>query len=257
MSAPAGLVHPALEGAALAAAAQTLREGISPKQDGAIAYSASDDTLTLEVRLSGSHGHWIVAEAWHRGARSEPVRGILDIFCLAIEGLPLQEAADHGAIHALERLRGGPLARPLPGILTPRSAGTAFTCCERLIRTILAEHAAQTGEHGTANFWSPPLSAQWRAMTDAERIARLEPIIGGFRADHGLSVGDLWVDRIEKTRRVTIGFGSGLGYADKPRLLMRLEVDIRQATGDRLELFMVEAKDSNTIRRLAPGEEIR
>jgi len=247
------LLHPAFIAAALGVTLS--REGDFSSAGGGEDYATSEDGVTLKLRTSKPQGRWIVSEARHGGGRTRIQRGVLDVFCQVIEGLPLQEAADHGAIHALERLRGDPLARPIPGILTPHSAGSAFIGCERLIRSIVAEHAKRNGDADKANFWNPALSAEWRNKSVEQRIAQLEPVMKRFRAAHELADEDLWIDSIEKTRRVIIGFGPKIGYNDKPSLLMRLEIDIRQATGDRLELFMAEAKDNNTIRRLTPEEE--
>ena len=251
---PVGLLHPALSEAALRVA--LAREG-ELRASGNEIYSVTEHGLTLSLRLAPEPGKWTVLEARHRGASEPALRGVVDTFCQAIEGLPLREAADHGAIHALEKLRGDPLARPVPGILTTHSAGTAFITCETLIRSIYHRLEARHGAEDRPNFWNPPLSEAWRAKSDAARIATLEPAIDRFRREHDLRPADLWVERIEKTRRVVIGFGPEVGYTAKPALLMRLEVDIRNAMGERLELFMAEAKDSNAIRRLTPEEEAR
>ena len=248
------LIHPAFAAAALAAAASPCREGALSTAAGPT-YRAEENGTALMLRLAKSRDTWIVAEARYLGAGSEALIGVLETFCAAVEALPLREAADHGAIHALARLRGNALTRPVMGILTPRSAGAAFVCCEHLVRAILAQHAAETGDGSTANFWSPGLSSAWRARSDAERIAVLEPVMRKFHADRQLTEDDIWIAAIEKTRRVVIGFGPGVDYREKPGILMRLEIQMRRETGDALELFMSEAKDSNPIRRLAPAEE--
>lgn len=244
----------ALAPAARAAAAVGRRGQPLAGTDGTIE-RASENGITLEVRLEKQGSHVVVIEARHQGAGDDLQRGVLEVFCTSIEGLPLREAADHGAIHALATLRGDPLSRSVGGILMPRSAGTAFTCCERLIRAILARYLVKAGERRAANFWNAPLSKAWRERSDDERIALLEPVMKRFRVDHRLSDEDIWITAVEKTRRIVIGFGAGVDYHIKPALLMALELDIRRETGDQLELFMSEAKDSNPIRRLAPEEE--
>jgi hypothetical protein len=255
MGANTGLVDPAFADAAGAAAGNPQHQGSLAAGGEGLVYGAVEAGVTLQIRVTKQRNQWIVAEARYSGADPAPLRGVIEVFCRCIEGVPLREAADHGAIYALERLRADTLARPVPGILTPRSAGAAFPWCERLIRAILAEFALKQGERDTTNFWNPAFSASWRAGTDAERIVRLQPALGRFRASRGLSAADIWIAGIEKTRRVIVDFGPNVGYRDKPVLLMRLEAEIRRDTGDRLELFMAEAKDDNPIRRLAPDEE--
>lgn len=251
------LILPAFAAAARAAAATASHDRPLSPDTGKV-YRSTENDVTLEVRIDQGPGQTrdaSVVEARHLGAGDESVRGVLEVFCAAIEGLPLREAADHGAIHALDRLRGDGLTRPVNGILTPRSAGTAFVCCERLIRAILAQYSTKTGARNTANFWNPALSAGWRAMSDPERAASLQPVIERFRINHQLSDDDIWIAAIERVRRIVIGFGVRVDYRDKPTLLMQLELEIRKQTGDKLELFMSEAKDSNPIRRLASEEE--
>lgn len=249
------MLHPALVAAAAKAARTPLREGRLRSDGGGRTYTGSVDGVSLELRAVKSDGRWIVGGARHFGSEPGPMRGVVDMFCQVVEGLPLQEAADHGAIHAMERLLGDPLARPVAGILTTHSAGLAFVRCETLIRGIARQHKNATGEDDGRNFWNPPLSRAWLSNTSEGRRQMLQPVLKRFRQAHGLNERDFWIAAIEKTRRIVIGFGSKVGYEEKPGLLMRFEVDIRRATGDRLELFMEEAKDSNQIRRLGPDEE--
>lgn len=249
------MLHPAFAAAAAAAATQLAREGEITSATAGVLYRANDDDVYLAVRVGGPAGRQIVEEARHSGASDPLVLGTLDVFCQVIEGLPLQEAADHGSIHALERIRGDSLAMPVEGILTPRSAGGAFSLCEHLIRDILAQHQAATGDKTTQNFWNPPLSASWRAKSADERLAALQPLVSRFVADNNLNAGDLQITEIEKARRIVVKFGSGLRHEQKPILLMQFERHVRRATGDRLEVYMEEMKDNNQIRRLGPNEE--
>lgn len=242
--------------AAATAAKSVAREGnLPPDATGGPAYQATENGVTLLVRLDTSGGRPRVAAARHGGAMDAALRGVLDTFCRLIEGLPLQEAADHGAIHTLEALRNAQSPNPVPGVLTPRSAGHAFACCEKLMRDILRQHQADTGKQDTRNFWNPPLSDEWRSASDEQRIAILQPQIVAFRSAHGLIDQDIWVAAVEKVRRVIVGFGPAVAYDRKPRLLMELELEVRKATGDRLEFFMDEKTDINKMRRLGPSEE--
>lgn len=250
------MLHPTLEAAAATAAKSVAHEGdLPPDTAGSPVYQASDDGITLSVRLDTTGGRPRIAAARHRGANDTALRGVLDTFCKLAEGLPLQEAADHGAIHALEALRNAKSPNPVRGVLTPRSAGRAFAYCERLMRDILRQHQTETGKLDTRNFWNPPLSEGWRSGSDEQRIAALQPKLVAFRAAHGLSEQDIWVTAVEKMRRVVVGFGPEVAFERKPRLLMELELEVRKATGDRLEFFMDEKTDISKLRRLGPSED--
>lgn len=222
--------------------------------DGGTHYAVTTPEATLAVSV-GPAPSWTVRAARHSGARDDALRRLLDVLCRAIEGLPLREAADHGAIHTLERLHQASPSLAIRGIVTVRSAGAGFLICETLIRDILHEHERRAGPVPIQNFWNPPLSEAWRRMDTAARLATLKPIVDEFRAAAGLGENGLWLVRIERMARIVVGFGAAIGHEQKPILLRKLESAIRRKTGDRLELYMEEMKDDNTIRRLQPEKE--
>lgn len=254
MSTPPDWVHPAFFERAQGAAARADHKGSLSNSDGAT-YVATERGITLSLRVTNERGTPTVGMARYTGTADHAVAGVFETFCRIVEGLPLREAADHGAIHAMYELLGDPLQRPMAGILTPHSAGAAFSCCEKLIRSILAMRATKVGDVRTDNFWTPALSSTWRSEGDQRRIDMLRPLVEQFRAEHGLSEDQFWLEAIDKACRVIVGFGPAVDHSAKPALLLRFEVQIRQETGNRLEVFMAEAKDTNSIRRLIHTED--
>lgn len=245
-------IHPALAGVAAVAAQQPTKAGEAVVADMGSVYSASDDGVTLSVSLVRGRKDWLVHEARYRAAdgATPELKGVLEIFCGTIEGLPLQEAADHGTIHVCERLREKVPQPLVGGIHTPRSMGLAFRRCDRLIRDVLAQYRATTGDKETRNFWNPALSKEWRLKSTEQQIETLRPIIESFRKFAGAGEDDIWVSRIEKLRRVIVDFGENVDASRKPVMLLHLEQTVRRATGERLEFYMEELKDNNRIRRL-------
>ena len=81
-------------------------------------------------------------------------------------------------------------------------------------------------------------------------MARLNDALARFLSDAGLKEGDLKIVDIDRYQRVSILFGEGLEISKKPKLLFDLEHMMRNETGERIELFVVEMKDLNRIRRL-------
>jgi hypothetical protein len=252
MSAAAGELHPALAPVAAEAARQPTRAGEAAAIEQGRVYSATDAGVTLSVCLVRRRSSWQVGEARYRLPEdaTPELRGTLEIFCQTIEGLPLQEAADHGTIHACDRLRGPAAQALVQGIHTPRSLGAAFGRCDRLIRDILAQYRTVTGDQETRNFWNPALSQEWRLKTAEQQMETLRPIIESYQKSQDAANSDMWIARIEKMRRVIIDFGETVDAARKPVLLRELERAMRDATGERLELYMEELKDNNVIRRL-------
>ncbi len=252
-------IHPALKPGISAAAQRAIRMGAPVKAANGQVLSTTKDGVTLSVAVVRDNKAWIVESARYLLSEEAPdIKGLLEVFAATIEGLPLQEAADHGTIHTCERLRQtitGPLVQ---GIHTPASMGMAFRRCDGLIRDIVAQFNAAAGDTSAPNFWYPALSRGWRVKSTGEQLAILYAIAGEFCTANGLAAGDIRVVRLEKSRRVIVDFCEGFDAARKSGVLMQLEERVRAGTGERLEIYMEELMDNNRIRRLgsAPVEDV-
>jgi hypothetical protein len=191
-----------------------------------------------------------IVSAAHEGVADSAERAVFDAFCQILEGLPLQEAADHAGHHVMARLRDPEQARPVSGIVTPWNADPLFHRPMRLIRRIRDNHAARRPAASVENFWNPTISKDWLRLDTAAQIARVEQILTDFRAERDLAPGSLVAVGIENNIRVLLAFSEEVGYAQKPSLLMDAERKLRAATGDRLEVFAEEMADENKLRRL-------
>ena len=238
--------------AALARALETVqREGELPSTDeGARVYAAAEEGVSLTVAISMGDGPARVVAARHCGATQPWLRAACESFCRLIEGLPLQEAAEHGAIQLVDRLRGPEQPAPVPGILTPRNSGAMFTFVEHLIRAIYAQHLANTGEKPAPSNWNSPLPAGWARLPKDEQISLLRPVIASELEHEGFTSDDVWINDIHRGLRVTMAFGPHVSAQRKPTLLMKLERCMRLTTGARLEVYAQEMRDQNVIRRL-------
>lgn len=244
-------IHPALIPAVSAAAKTATRLGAVREIADGIVLSATEDGVTLSISVaSGNKTGLIQSARYQLSGVTLDIKGLLEVFAATIEGLPLQEAADHGTIHTCDRLRenvAGPLVK---GIHTPASMGTAFRRCDRLIREIAAQFHASVGDRNNRNFWNPPLSRGWRLKSASEQVAVLQTIAEEFCAAAGFPAASIRVGRLERSRRVVIDFSEDFAAAKKPGVLMHLERLVRTRTGERLEVFMEELKDNNRLRRL-------
>src|SRR5581483_3442988 len=252
-------IHPALLPAVAAAAQRATRMGALPESADGKVWSATEDGVTLSVSVASGNKTGLVAGARYQLADGAPeITGVLEVFSATIEGLPLQEAADHGTVHACERLRQSIAAPLVKGIHTPASMGTAFRRCNRLIRNIAAQFRAAIGDGNNRNFWNPPLSRGWRLQAAGEQLAVLQAVVAEFCAESSVAAGSICAVRVEKARGGVIDFSEDFAAARKPRALMQLERLVRARTGEMLEIFMEELKDNNRIRRLgtAPIEDV-
>ena len=244
-------IHPALEPVVSAAGKHAIRMGTAAEVANGTILSATEDGVTLSITAVSENKTWVVGKARYELSEGMlDITGLMEVFAAVIEGLPLQEAADHGTIHTCDRLRQN---IPLPlvkGIHTPASMGTAFRRCDRLIRDIVAQFRTAIGDSDIRNFWNPPLSRGWRLNSTKQQLSILQLIAGEFCAANAFAAGSILVARIEKTRRVIVGFDEGFDAARKPGVLMRLERRVRATTGERLEIHTEELTDNNRIRRL-------
>ena len=191
-----------------------------------------------------------VVSAAHEGVEDPAEREVFDAFCRVLEGLPIQEAADHAGHHVMAAQHDPEQARPVPGIVTPWNADPRFQRPMRMIRRIRTEFFARQPSASVENFWNPAISKDWLRLDEAKQLACVDEILSAFLAERGLVSGNLVAVGIENNIRVLLAFSEEVGYAHKPALLMDFERKLRTATGDRLEVFAEEMADENRLRRL-------
>ena len=191
-----------------------------------------------------------VVKAAHEDVIDPAEREVFDAFCRVLEGLPIQEAADHAGHHVMAAQHAPGQARPVPGIVTPWNADPRFHRPMRMIRRIRADYAARRPSASVENFWNPTISKDWLRLDEAKQLACVDEILSAFLAERGLVSGNLVAVGIENNIRILLAFSEEVGYAQKPALLMDFERKLRTATGDRLEVFAEEMADGNRIRRL-------
>lgn len=203
--------------------------------------------LTLAV---DPESHWIL-RARFAAPRSAVERALLERFCALIEGLPLLEASDHGAIRLEYTLRGAGAPRPVAGIVTPFSTDRAFALPNALIRRALERYREACAYRDTRNAYDLEPAAVWLSLDDAQRRQQLSSLFDAVAGKLGLPAGGVVVQDIDYEVRVTVEFQGDLRGADKQHILMALERAMKDSIDQRLELFQGELKDSNTIRRLS------
>jgi len=246
-SLPRGRIGPAYRAAL--EGRRVVREGRLAHADGLVLVEAAGDggaTLTLQVRPAD---HVIVA-ARHHGAAEPVVRAVLDALCAEIERLPMPEASDHGAIRLEFALRDKS-ARPVPGIVTPRSADPALAAAEVLLRRAMAAYRAQTGYEATDNDFDPGPSDAWRALPQDRQLDRVMTASGEVCRAQDWPADAVAIADIEHDVRVVVELRDPLAAGDRQAHLMRLEAAIKANVDDRLEVYLAERNDANVLRRLS------
>ena len=179
------------------------------------------------------------------GTRSEAACHLMAVLARLCHGLPILEAADHGAIR-LEYLLRGDAPRPRPGIVIPETTEPAFRFVSALLRAMLADYRQKTGYQDRINTWDVGPGPRWMQADDVARRIQLAAAfaLGGFREE------DVAVVAIEHDVRVVVSLG-GLLAKDPARALGALERQMKRHVDGRLELFLQDVKDSNKLRRLS------
>jgi hypothetical protein len=215
---------------------------------------ATEDGISLKL-LPSRDERPLVAKARHEGGRSPVERAVLDAVCRRIEGLPLVEAADHGAIRALHDILDPASPGPIKGILRPEIADPAFGVAVRLVRTIVRGHLKWIGVDRQSNFFEMPVSESWAALSSVERVAALNIVCDSLMAASGYAAGQLHVldiepDLLERPVRVTVTFGETVPPAAKPDLIREAERRMKRQLDPALYVLHETLKDNNGIRRL-------
>lgn len=244
-------VHPAFAGRLAKALLSLDHEGPLPAlDDTAKPYLATKGTVTLSVAISSGAGRATVVAARHQGGATPAQRASCDSFCRLIEGMPIQEVAEHGAVHLIEMLRDPAAPAPVLGILSPRNAGDIFLLAEALIRDIYRAYENDSGAARGWNQWNPKISGEWLSLSKEDQANRLKPLLLSSASKNQLAADDIWISDIERGLRVVLSFAANVPAESKPGILMGLERDLRNATGIRLEVYVEEMNDINSIRRL-------
>jgi len=186
----------------------------------------------------------------HEGDESAAERAVLEQLNQFAIGATPRELVEHGLTYVIERLRDLNAPRPVAGILTPRNAGPCFERPRSLMRALRAVYIEANGPFEGDNDFDRPFSEAWLATDPDVKRNRLGALVEMYRKTVGLAASSMEIFEIDQYDRVVVMFDDDVDVWDKPPHLLALERWLRQETGERIEVFVEIAKDSNRIRRL-------
>ena len=197
----------------------------------------------------------IIHACSHIDVASLEMRVILDVFCEKIEGVPIQDAADHGGLRAIEALRDETKPRPAEGIVLPFNIHPYFQNAIDLVRELRSEYIRRVGDTGEEINYSPPPSENWQDMNKASRCRLLEQGVAEFlsmqiKINQEIQLFDLLEDKLGFPLRAVIVFGDGVPVRHKPGLLRELEKHLRRTVEAGIEVISEKATDESPLRRL-------
>ena len=210
---------------------------------GLVRAQAEIDGLVLDADIN-PRDHVIHAMT-ASGARGKLANDLAAAMAGLCKGLPILEAADHGAIR-LEYLLRGDAARPRAGIVIPEAIEPAFRFMTALLRALLADYRRKAGFQETANTFDVHPGPLW---SQADGATRRTMLADAFAAG-GFPITDINIVAIEYDVRVVVSLDGKLA-ARQASLVAALERCIKKHVDGRLELYLTEVKDSNKLRRLS------
>jgi hypothetical protein len=213
-----------------------------------VACVAEADGMTVSIAVDPATD--LITTMRYGGGASEAERAVMEQLAAFAVGASARELVEHGLTYVLDRLRDPSAPRPVGGILTPRNAGPCFQRPRRLMRALRAACIDAKGPFEGDNAFDRPYSAQWLAMDAPAKHEKLNRLVAKWRERAGLGETSMAVFEIDRYDRVVVIFGDDVDVWDKPPHLLALERWLRQETGERIEVFVEVAKDSNRIRRL-------
>lgn len=208
------------------------------------------DAIESGVRLSLAIADGIITRAAFSGDISAQEKVIMETFCRVIEDIPLQEAADHGALTTLYRLYDKEYHKPVDGIMMVENVDPMFIIPQNLIREINEMYKHKNSIDDVSNYWNPHLSKDWLILSKQGKIERIIPIVNDFLKENSLGETDIYIENIDKDVRVIVSLSENISSEAQPEILMKLEQKIRAITGKRLEIYTQERQDENKIRRI-------
>jgi hypothetical protein len=200
------------------------------------------DGWSVSLTLDGE----LISRADVRSDQSGMDQAFLTLLNTCLKGMTLRQARDHGVQQAC-LTHGEGRAAPVTGIVMPVNYSATSRAAAQALRTAI--DSVSPPDTKNWNFDDNGLSDAWKKQPLEARRARLEALLADFEKDSGLSQAVAITD-IDVYDRVFIQFKDDFPVAEKPVMLMRLERNVRKATGERIEFFVSEMKDNNRIRRL-------
>ena len=222
-------------------------------------FEDSDDLITVEGYHDGLMLglqvepviHWI-KKATFGGMVNSKFIPLLEKFCTLIEGIPIQDASDHGVGRLEFAVRGISGNRPVPGIVIPAAIDERLSVIQLLIRKTLTNYRQKVGYSQTENIFYPEPSEKWLHLSEAEKKAKLLTVLKRELEKFHVLPTEIDVLEIEYNVRVLVRFSGYLAepQTDKQPIVMQLERAITEQIDPRLELYLELVRDQSKLRRL-------
>ncbi len=222
-------------------------EGFLKEQSDLTFLLSSWNGVTLSVLIDPiSH---TVKEALYKDGNSAHIKILMELFCMEIIDLPIQEAADHACINLEYKLRDHSICGPVQGIITPENADPIFRYPLMLIRKIFKKYCEESTYNPPINFFDRQLSEGWLSLSGADRLKKAKCLLKNFLLETKV-VDELDVYEIEKDVKLIIRAVNRSDNTDLSKVLMDFENVLKKELEQNLYVEFEEIKDLNSLRRI-------
>jgi hypothetical protein len=245
-------LQPMLAEALRAATASFTHEGEAPAAGAKLRIESVSENGAVSLAVGDGD---IIRAARHNGVQPAVRRGLLELMCREIEGRTVQDAADHGAVLVIHRLRQRVESRPAPGILLPANAGTEVIAALEMLRGACRKYQEQSSGERKPNFFERGPSAAWQALPAADKVRKAAEAISTFCRAEGKGATAVRLDHVEKDIhgheiRIIIQADAAAEREGVPFFLRRLERFLKANLEEALQVYLEPVKDKNVLRRL-------
>ncbi len=214
--------------------------------EGSLSTSVAQPTYKAEEKGSLSCAvdpQGLIVQARHQGF-SGVDRVIMDQICKLMEGRPLQEMAEHGALRLESQMRDLQKKANVPGIITLENCDPHFQLPNRLLRQLFASFMKQTGKPWERNYWRDKTPNEWLLLSPEEKLVAARNFLTATCEELGLQT-NVEVVEIKNDTRLVLHYTQ---QTDKPNFgnaMIRLERRLRDKMHFEVELQLEAIEDRN------------
>ena len=179
----------------------------------------------------------------HTGLTDSANTRLLDLFCRWLEGSPVQEMAEHGALRLENALRAPNQPVPVRGLMTPTNAGPGFSALEAMARKLYQDYRETHGVRVKRNTNWLPLTQKWLALSKDERLAAVASVVR--QCIDAWPDTDIQADVVDvvSESQVFVAIDGTPTEENRRRFVRELENELKTELDPRLELYLPSAKD--------------
>ncbi len=220
-------------------------EVVPQESEGQTMIRGQKDGMILFLCIDSKSG--IIKESAFTGVNNELERGVFECFCTLVDGIPVQEAVEHGVINCEYHLREDKTNWGVKGIRNYFNMDDIFKILLDLVRDAYSYYSNHETSSKKINFYFRPMTSVWRKKNSEEKVQEVKNFIESSKIKN---LSDLKVLDIEQSNRIMVEFNSEKSSKEKGHLLLSLESELREKVDPTLQVYMVPKKDKNSIRRL-------